>query len=67
MKDLCRATPAKPASYDIFLKRKILQLLDDINHKTNISFLKMKRPFLHSPLLLGEPDYHPKYPTLQNL
>ena len=54
--------------YDIFLKRKFLQLLDDIKLKNNILLLKMKQDcFYTPPFLLGESDYHLKYPTLQNL
>ena len=53
--------------YDIF-KKKILQLSDDIKLKTNILLLKMKQDHFYTPpFLLEEPDYHPEYPTLQNL
>ena len=53
---------------DIFLKKNFLQILDDIKLKTNILLLTMKQDrFYTPPFWLGERDYHPKYPTLQNL
>ena len=54
--------------WNIVLKRKFLQLLDDQKLKTNIVFVKMKQDhFYIPPFLLGKPDYHLKYPILQNL
>ena len=54
--------------YNIFLKRKFLQLSDNIKLKTNILLTKMKQDHFYTPsFLLEEPDYHPEYPTLQNL
>ena len=54
--------------YDIFLRRKFLQLSDNIKHKTNILLRKMKQDHFYTPpFLLEKPDYYLEYPTLQNL
>ena len=53
---------------DIFLRKEILQLSDNIKLKTNILLLKMTQDHFYTPsFLLEEPDYQQEYPTLQNL